>query len=255
MSDKTNISYADHTWSPWLGCEPVSPGCAHCYASAISKRAGRGPYRHGIERVLTKDWKKPARWNRNGGGRVLVSMCDPFDEEVTREWRVKFWDLIADTPNLTWLLLTKRPENTPWKEVPFRNAWLGVSVENQETADRRIPILLGIRAKVRWISYEPMLGPVDLGKCFPCGYYCDERVGHVDHPFWSRVKTGIDWIVAGGESGPKHRPMDVAWMRSVAALCKLAGVSFYCKQDSHRLPGQQGRIPDDMWKIKEFPQP
>lgn len=269
MSEKTNISYCDHTWSPWLGCEPVSPGCAHCYASAISKRAGRGSYRHGMQRTLTKDWEKPKRWNKAAAigahladacgrmekpsPRVLVSMCDPFDSEVDNSWKGDFSDLIWKTPNLTWLLLTKRPENVS-KIVPLPdNVWLGVSVENQQMADQRIPILLSIPTKIHFLSIEPMLGPIDLGRSFPCGYYCDESIGHVDHPFWSHVKTGIDWIIVGGESGFNHRKLEIEWMRSIVDQCKDAGVACYVKQSSHRFPGQQGRIPDELWKIKEFP--
>lgn len=287
MSNKTSISYADHTWSPWLGCEPVSPGCAHCYASAISKRAGRGEYRHGIERIPTKDRKKPVRWNRRlicdcgqrqimpfpesgftrcpicdksfRKPRVLVSMCDPFDSHVPFVWFDQFMELIVRTPSLNWLLLTKRIQNAAsygqqwaaqhdynWTGFP-PNLWLGVSVETQAAADERIQILLNIPARVHWVSYEPALGRVWLTTI--CGLSFDRNPDHS----LRADRHGIDWVVAGGESGPGHREMDLAWITSMAYQCKIAGVPFYCKQDSHRLPGQQGRIPDDLWAIKEFP--
>lgn len=244
MSDKTNISYCDHTWSPWRGCEPVSPGCAHCYASAISKRSGLGPYRKGMDRVLTKDWKKPVRWNGRAIGqeRVLVSMCDPLDDNVPYDWFVRFLELIQDTPNLTWLVLTKRPGSRGKLDFSgFPNLWLGVSAEDQQRADERIPVLLSIPARVRFVSAEPLLariGDLWLG--------CKTYAG---------IPSKVDWVIVGGESGPRHRPMEIEWLRSIVEQCKAAGVACFVKQDSHRQPGQQGRIPDDLWAIKQFPTP
>lgn len=251
MSDTTKISYCDHTWSPWLGCEPVSLGCAHCYASAISKRAGRGAYRHGMQRTLTKDWKKPRRWNDQALGqkRVLVSMCDPFDDDVPVEWHIQFYDLISDTPNLTWLLLTKRPEEVSCIGQWPDNVWMGVSIENQETSDHRTPILFRIPAKARFLSVEPMLGPINLQlRMDTFGRDVTALPGLQE----GYDKT-IDWVIVGGESGFNHRKLEIEWMRSVVNQCKAAGVKCYVKQDSDRFPGQQGRIPDDLWNIKEFP--
>lgn len=267
MSDTTTIEYANHTWSPWLGCEPVSPGCAHCYASAISNRAGRGEYRRGMTRTLTKDWEKPLRWNRNPryvcdrcgtqyvdpdllgtpwacdncgmaigakDQRILVSMCDPFDDVVLTEWHVRFHALVADTPNLTWLLLTKRPENVMAYGPLPENVWLGVSVEDQPRAEERIPILCGIPAKVKWVSYEPSLGPVDIYR-------------------WLGGANGVSWVVSGGESGFNHRKLDVDWIDSMNRQCQSAGVAHFVKQDSARFSGEQGRIPNELWKVKQFP--
>lgn len=244
MSDKTKIEYATHTWSPWRGCEPVSPGCAHCYASALGRRFGIGEYRRGMERVLTKDWEKPRKWNRQAQKcaefcdeqqrpRVLISLCDPFDDDASPLWHARFLDLIRETPNLTWLLLTKRPENAQILNSWPDNVWLGVSAEDQQRADERIPILLSIPAKVRFISLEPLLGPINID---------------------SDRANPIHWAIVGGESGPNHRLCEVSWIQSIADQCKAAEIPCFIKQDSHRLPGQQGRIPDDLWAIKELPQ-
>lgn len=261
MSDKTNIDYCDHTWSPWQGCSPVSPGCAHCYMLALMRRWGK----NGTVRTLTKDWKKLRRWNNRltcdcgcvkphieniyaypcprcrsdyRPARVLVSMCDPFDDEVPADWHLRFLELISETPNLTWLLLTKRPQNVQtigrWPD----NVWIGVSAEDQQRADERIPILLRIPARTRWVSVEPMLGPVE-------GWF-GKNGG------WLKGEQ-IDWVIVGGESGFNHRRCEIEWIQSIADQCKVADVPCFVKQDSHRLPGQQGRIPDDLWAIKQFP--
>lgn len=275
MSETTQISYADHTWSPWRGCEYVSPGCANCYAATLAKRCGLDCYGKGKPRIKTKDWKKPRRWNKQAalsmcgdcdpcvaghpgqcavGGyhpRVFVSLCDPFDDAVPIEWLADFLQLIYDTPNLTWLLLTKRPENWKprWRELMIGtvttramarhwlewngppNVWLGVTCENQELADKRIPLLMDIPAKVRWISFEPLLGPI-----MP-----------------PTLRDGTWWSVIGGESGAKHRPCDPRWITCLADHFKADQVPIWIKQDSARFPGQQGRIPDEYWDLEQLP--
>lgn len=213
-----------------------------------------------MSRTLTKDWEKPKRWHRqekasqdlkdmvgNGpvyAGRVLISMCDPFDLEVPTEWRVRFWDLVVQTPSLTWLVLTKRIENCDQEKCdamaglsscwPLDNVWLGVSVEDQPRAEERVPILCSIEASVRWVSYEPALGPVDIYR-------------------WLGGVNGVSWVVSGGESGFNHRKLDVDWIDSMNRQCRSAGVAHFVKQDSARFSGEQGRIPNELWKVKQFP--
>lgn len=162
--------------------------------------------------------------------------------------RERLFGLIDRTPDLDWLLLTKRPENViPTLErlgntsalvdcwmtettLP-RNIWLGVSAEDQRRANERIPILLDIPAAVRFVSAEPLLGPIDFRP------WLDD----------------IGWIIVGGESGKNHRPMDLEWLASIVEQCRYAGVPCYVKQDSAFRDSQQGRISDELWSVKEFP--
>lgn len=292
MAENTKIEWATHSWSPIIGCSKIHVGCEHCYGEA---QAGRysvtwGP--NGSRRKTSNSyWKKPLTWDRKAKEsgerpRVFPSLCDVFEqwdgpivnskgerlwnnEDVPRyltmaDIRLDFFRLIDKTPNINWLLLTKRPENVlrmwPPAELqvtkPFRvvhrreNVWLGVSVSDQETADNLIPELLKLRelTPCLFVSVEPLLGCIDLELAMPCGYYCDESVGHVDHSI-----SRLDWTICGGESGPKARPCQVEWIKSLAAQCKASGVSCFIKQDSGRYPGLQGRIPDDLWAIKEYP--
>jgi protein gp37 len=200
-----------------------------------------------------------------------ASMADVFeDHPAVWESRQRLWDLIAETPALDWLLLTKRPENVmgmvpmDWTQYGFpSNVWVGTSVEHQAAADERIPHLLGIPAAVRFLSCEPLLGRVELFR-----YDEDEgalrgpgvvvsggmTVGTDDYPpeGYDDSYPGIDWVIVGGESGPKHRPMDLPAALDIIDQCKAAGISVYVKQDSGMYPGRQGRIPDAYW-LHEYP--
>jgi protein gp37 len=182
------------------------------------------------------------------------SLADVFDNQVPLEWRADLWDLIAATPHLDWLLLTKRPQNmakmlpdlAPW--WPWSNVWLGTTAENQIEADRRIPHLLATPAAVRFLSCEPLLGPLHLDKIAAPKIAPDDAHG------WSAIWTGnhigrpvIDWVIAGGESGPRARDMDPAWARSLRDQCKAAGVPFFMKQMARKAP-----IPEDLM-VREFP--
>lgn len=229
----SKIEWTDHTFNPWHGCAKVSPGCANCYAETLSNRLGRKIWGPAAPRKFfgDKHWNEPLKWNREAARageqrRVFCSsMADIFEIHPNPEIadrqvfaRVKLATLIAATTNLRWLLLTKRPEN--WSPQlgwvfdgerfyePTGRIWVGVTAENQEQADRRIPELLKIPAAVRFISYEPALGPVDLTE------WLDR----------------LDWVIAGGESGPKARPAHPAWFRSVRDQCAAAGVPFLFKQ-------------------------
>jgi protein gp37 len=278
MAEKTGIEWATHTWSPWFGCTKISPGCAHCYAEAGSHRNPTilgtwGP--HG-NRPICKDWEKPRRWDRAAKKagerrRVFPSLCDPFeDREELVNPRIRFFRLIDETPNLDYLVLTKRPaEASAWIEgsraqglwPPPPNVWLGVSVENQEYADERIPILLDTPAAIRWLSVEPLLGPIDLTKHWYTTHNWhnwltgETGIDRTTDNLVCHKQTGqkIDWVVIGGESGPNHRPCQIEWIESIADQCVRAGVACFVKQAADRFPGQQGRISDDLWALKEFP--
>ena len=249
MGERTGIAWTDHTWSPWIGCTEVSPGCDNCYARELDKRHRFGGGVHwgaGVPRYRTKDWKKPLSWNRAAeklGVRrtVFPSLCDPFDNEVPPRWRMEFFDLIGQTPHLIWLLLTKRIGNAeryvPWSLSPPPNVWLGASVVNQAEADRDLAKLLATPATKRFVSYEPGLGPADFSRWLP-----DPALAHLLATFPAGAfplpahltpRAMLDWIIVGGESsqgGVKARPFDVAWARQTVAQCKAAGVPVFVKQ-------------------------
>jgi protein gp37 len=225
MAENSKIEWCDHTFNPWIGCQKVSPGCDHCYAEAMmDHRYGRvqwGP--HG-ERVRTSEanWKKPLRWAKQANGhrpRVFcASLADWLDNRVPRQWRSDLGRLIEATPELDWLLLTKRPENyeklAPWPldEIPF-NVWLGVTCEDQPYYERRWAILSRPRIKtsVKFVSYEPALGPLTN----------------------LRLQPGVsipDWIICGGESGPGARRMKPGWVRALRDECADLDIAFFMKQ-------------------------
>jgi len=246
MGADTSIEWATHTFNPWRGCAKVSTGCANCYAETMAKRTGiHGTWGKDGERVVSSDayWRQPIKWNRDAareGVRRRVfcaSMADVFEDRRDLDGpRERLYGLIEATPNLDWLLLTKRPENAArlfdWSvlgcfdadEWP-PNVWLGTSAENQATADERIPHLLAVPAAVRFLSVEPLLGPVDLMPWLDEeGYDAPGDGGEV------RPLPAVDWVIVGGESGPGARPCDVAWIRSVRDQCREAGTPCFVKQ-------------------------
>lgn len=255
MAENTRIEWADHTFNPWTGCTKVSPACDHCYAEGWAKRSGHvewGP--HGQRRCTTfATWRQPRKWNveaARAGRRARIfcaSLADVFDNHrsIADQWRTDLWHLIHDTPHLDWLLLTKRPQNIA-KMLPdgndapawgdgWPNVWLGTTVENQTEADRRIPRLLYIPAKVHFLSCEPLLGPVDLHRFM--GRWPEvifdretEDVFGKTRLLIARQPSTIDWVICGGESGPHARPMHPDWARSLRDQCQEAGVAFHFKQ-------------------------
>ncbi|WP_425404605.1 DUF5131 family protein [Hwanghaeella sp.] len=253
MAENTAISWTDHTFNPWIGCTKVSPACDHCYAEAWDKRFGGERWAPGATRTRTSadNWKQPRKWNaaaERAGVRKKVfcaSLADVFDNKVPSEWRANLWELIRKTPSLDWLLLTKRPQNIE-KMLPenwgigWPNVWLGTTVENQEEAERRIPSLLSIPARVRFLSCEPLLGPVDLTKVQfgQCLRNC--LTGSVlDELGQRKVMAGgprIHWVIAGGESGPGARPSHPYWFRQLRDQCAEAGTAFHFKQQGDWRP-------------------
>lgn len=246
MSKETGIAWADHTFNPWIGCAKVSAGCDHCYAARYGKRYHVPWTADGARRVTASStWRQVAGWNaaaRKAGvrRRVFPSLCDIFDTAAPRQTREAFWSLVARTPDLDWLLLTKRPQNV-MKLLPenwgtgWPNVWLGVSAEDQAAADLRIPHLLLLPAKVRFVSIEPMIGPVQLRWVRNTGTeVTDALVGHVVSTQFTVnspvIVPKLDWVILGGETGPGARRMEMAWARSVAYDCSTAGVPFFFKQ-------------------------
>ncbi len=237
MGENSGIQWTDHTFNPWIGCTKVSPGCDHCYAESYANRYGKAVWGPGQPRQLTGDtnWKKPLKWNHEAmlsGARPRVfcaSLADVFDNEVPDAWRYRLWDLIEATPNLDWLLLTKRIGNSKkmmkarWLDYPMPNVWLGISVVNQEEADRDIPKLIATPAAIRFLSMEPLLGPVDL-------FTEHFRVFSIGDEMTEPNLPPIDWVIVGGESGPGARPMHPDWARALRDQCAMAGVAFHFKQ-------------------------
>lgn len=256
---KTRIEWTDYTFNPWIGCAKVSAGCTNCYAErGFDKRRKVVRWGPGNPRKRTSEanWKQPLKWNRQAerdGVRRKVfcaSLADVFDEEVSDKWRRDLFSLVVATPSLDWLLLTKRPENARrWFEtwcakglrwpdglpvsdggMPF-NIWLGVSVEDQKTADERIPVLLSIPAAVRFTSYEPALESVDFSWYLKPPCECEKGEDIKDHDEVCPAGGGrISWLIVGGESGPGGRPFDVQWARDTIRQCREAGVAVFMKQ-------------------------
>ncbi len=231
---KTKIEWADYTFNPWVGCTKVSAGCKNCYAEAqMDKMYSFASWGKGQPRRKTspQNWKKPLMWNKQAmaeGWRPRVfcaSLADVFDREVPDMWRLELFDLINATKGLDWLLLTKRPDYAfaffrerlggVWPE----NAWIGTSVED-ESQTIRVPWIERIPAPVRFLSCEPLLGPVPLGG------------------------MDIDWVIVGGESGANHRPIEADWVRDIRDQCASAGIPFFFKQWGGRTAKTGGRLLD-----------
>lgn len=251
MAENSKIEWTDHTFNPWIGCQKVSPGCDHCYAETLSNRYGWtqwGP--HGErKRTSTANWKKPLAWAkaaRAAGVRRKVfcaSLADVFDNQAPNEWRMDLWRLIEATPELDWLLLTKRPENIakilPWAPIggtPFPNVWLGTTIEDRARGLRRSYELAQYPATVRFWSVEPLLE--DLGDLTRMCLFDTAKDG----------KPAVSWVICGGESGPGARMMQPAWAANIMQQCKSARVPFFMKQMTGKKP-----IPDDLM-VRQFPE-
>lgn len=243
MGENSKIEWCDNTWNPWIGCTRVSPACDHCYAETWASRYGTVEWGAGKPRKLTSEanWQQPLRWNREAaasGERKRVfcaSLADVFDNEADPEWRVRLFSLIEKTPHLDWLLLTKRIGNAA-KMLPrdwgkgWPNVWLGISVVSQEEADRDIPKLLALPAAIRFLSMEPLLGPVDLNRIENIdGLHASALSRQVDGNYYEFPNT-IEWVIVGGESGKDARPMHPDWARSLREQCVAADVPFLFKQ-------------------------
>lgn len=271
MGKDSKIEWCHHTFNPWIGCTKVSAGCAHCYAETMENRWGRGWGPAAPRRRTSKDyWKQPAKWNKAAAElevrhRVFcASMADVGEDlpelvEIRRDLSV----IIEQTPNLDWLLLTKRPENLKrlfarWDStMPGGgwppNVWAGTSVEDQERADLRIPLLRQVPAAVRFLSCEPLIGPITFR---PSAHTLEDMVKLSTNGDGSRpmMLDGIHWLIAGGESGPGARPMDHEWPRYLLKQAKEAGTAFFMKQmgGAYDKGGDLESIPEDL-RIREFP--
>lgn len=254
MSDQTRIEWTDATWNPVTGCSKVSPGCEHCYAERLSHRFGwtqqpwTAPHAAANVRWHADRLQQPRQWRRPR--RIFVnSLSDLFHPAVPDTFLGAVFATMQATPRHTYQILTKRPARmrewmqqpppevagAPW---PPPNVWLGVSVEDARRADERIPVLRDTPAAIRFLSCEPLLGPLDL-------------TGALGAP---GAAPEIAWVIVGAESGPQARAMDDAWVRTIRDACLQSGTAFFFKQRAtagHKepLPWLDGR----QWH--EWPEP
>ena len=251
----TRIEWCDETINPITGCTPISPGCDNCYAKKLSNRLkGRHgypadyPFMPGTFHL--SELEKPLKWKKKR--RIFISsMGDLFHPSVKYSDFEEIMQVVAETTH-TYIMLTKRPQimlehmklYTNEEILLPDNLWLGVTAENQRTADERIPVLLQIPAAIRFVSVEPMLSGIDLFQAKainggPCGG--GGEAGPVEYD----IVSYLDWVICGAETGPGKRPMDLDWARRIRDQCRAAGVPFFFKKAT-------GPTPDDLM-IRENP--
>ncbi len=262
MAENSKIAWTDHTFNPWFGCTRVSPGCQNCYAENwMDRRYKKVKWGPGQPRVRTKTWGDPEKWNRQAqasGIRKKVfcaSLADWLDTEVPEEWLTDLMALIQRCPHLDWLMLTKRPERAfdgPAKwftELCLPNVWFGVTAETQDYFNTRVGILGSISAAIRWVSYEPALGPLR---------YFGVRGHNIYLP---------DWLVIGGESSQMMpaRPFAIEWAECAIMNCRDKGIVPFMKQIGSNAFYEGGRwaakdkagADPDEWpesiRVREFP--
>jgi protein gp37 len=290
MVENSAIEWTDHTFNPWEGCQKVGPGCDHCYAETRNARFGGGVapnWGPGAPRRRTSmaNWRKPLAWQAAAaqffvahGRRQRVfcaSLADVFDNAVLERWRQGLFELIEATPDLDWLLLTKRIGNVAamtdfaWGTQDWpANVWLGATIVNQVEADRDIPKLLATEGpRRRFLSMEPLLGEVDISWALSGPVTMAEgflRRGHFA-PGMETLRP-LDWVIVGGESGAGARPMHPDWARSLRDQCEITHVPFLFKQwgewaEVDNFDGSIGTIEiendtddaDTQWSLASFP--
>ena len=258
MGSKTGISWTDATWNPVTGCTEVSPGCDNCYARDIATRfIGGKSFPRGFRVTLRPQrLDDPLKW---ADRRMIFvnSMSDLFHREIPDDYLRHVWDVMRRADRHVYQVLTKRAHRMRRRihdlHLPLLpHVWLGVSVESQELADNRLPELLRIPGEdlVRFVSAEPRLGPVDLTSYLPGpnhiadlgvpGPYATsiDRLG-VERYDWDRQPVSpLAWVITGGESGPRRRPMHYDWARALRDQCAVAGVPFFYKQGNHLRPSR-----------------
>lgn len=273
MGADSKIEWTDHTFNPWLGCTKVSEACKFCYAETWAGRFGTVEWGPGADRKRTSpgNWRQPLKWDKEAAAAGVkrfvftASLADVFDDHPSIDplWRAELFRTIAATPNLVWLLLTKRPENIA-KMLPgdwgdgYENVWLGTTVENQERAEERIPILMDIPARRCFLSMEPLLGAVNLrrliiartyGSAIVDAFAGESRTYHGEHLY--TFVGGIDWVISGGESGAEARPSHPWWFRTIRDQCAEAEVPFLHKQNGEWVSVSEVEGPGDHFKFPD----
>lgn len=284
MAKASKIEWTDATFNPWIGCEKIAPECDNCYAATRAKRVGEPELWAGQRRRTTEAyWGGPLKWARTLpaelGRRPRVfcaSLADVFDNVVPSAWRADLFRLIRATPELDWLLLTKRIGNARrmieealvdghlltsrepfW---PWPNLWLGITAGTQAAFDRDVPKLLATPAAVRFVSMEPLLEPVNVRRiglrpnlwldpltgahsCFGPSWNELNRGAPLPPPLPPMLQHTLDWLIVGGESGPGARPMHPDWARAIRAQCADVCVPFLFKQWGEWAPGECAEHP------------
>ena len=243
MGERTNISWCDSTWNPWQGCTNVSPGCDHCYAETLAARWGKDFTT--LRRSAPTTFKAPLRWKEP----KLIFTCSisDFFHRQADPWREEAWEVIAATPHHTYQILTKRPGlMVAWAKSHGwpANVWAGTSVESQKYAPR-LEVLARVQAKVRFVSVEPLLGPVDLTPYF---FKCSGCVPTPEDPRCTCKGLAINWVIVGGESGPGARPMQPDWARSLRDECQKVGIPYFLKQLGGFKPGGPALLDGREWR-------
>lgn len=237
MSKNSNIEWTDHTYNPWYGCKIVSSGCKYCYMYRDMARYGRDPM--AVTRAKPATFNAPLKWR--DPARVFTCSWSDFFIEQADAWRGDAWDIIRQTPHLTYQILTKRPENIA-SRLPadwgggWLNVWLGVSIESSRYTKRFLE-LMDIPAAIRFVSYEPALEMVDFAPILSSGY--------------------CDWLISGGESGYRPRPADANWFRQARYNCRRFSVAYFHKQNggTRKEGGAWGGRELDGQVYNEFPAP
>lgn len=283
MAKDTKIGWADHTVNFWWGCTKYSEGCKFCYAEVIANRWGKDIFGPTKERERKKaGWKDIIKFDkqaRSEGKMITVfveSMSDFLEDHPDLpEMRKEAIPLLENLTNTHVLMLTKRIENAErflpdwFKEWP-EHIWLGTSVENQANANKRIPLLLEVPARIKWLSVEPMLGPISIEEHLPpFDRFCELR-GHdkvTDDITEPCIQCGfefdrnyVDWVVCGGESGPQARPFNISWARDLFSQCEIANVPFFMKQLGSNPIGINSKgkgedledLPEEL-RVRQFP--
>lgn len=276
MAENSKIEWTHHTFNAWRGCTKISPGCANCYAETLSLRNPKtlGVWGNNGTRVGAAEsyWHLPLKWDKaaaKAGERRRVfcaSLADVFEDHplILPEWRARLFSLIKQTPNLDWMLLTKRPENfskflpSDWG-MGYHNVWLGITAENQVSFDIRWPFLKATTARIRFASLEPLLGPIHIRPAVGYPSYKGNIPGiciDINHETWHRdgelcrdcgwgypndpdrpnYWIGLDLVIVGGESGSKARPMHPDWVKNLRKQCIGTKAKFFFKQWGEWLP-------------------
>ena len=244
MAEKTGIEWTDATWNPWYGCKRVSPGCANCYADRDMTRFGKDFKT--VTRAADHTFYAPLRWKEPQ--RIFTCSWSDFFIAQADEWREEAWSIIKRTPQHQYQILTKRPGRMlPWVNGWPVNAWAGTSVEEQKYAPR-LDVLAQVPAAIRFVSVEPLLGPVDLRSWLkPSAMMVHGDLSSPDTAAAIaavggaafRQEWGLSWVIVGGESGPQARPMHPQWVRDIRDQCLRASVPFFFKQWGEWLPEEQ----------------
>lgn len=250
MGKNSNIEWTDDTWNPWHGCKKVSPGCKYCYMFRDKERWKKDP----TEVIKSKSFQDPLKWAKipaNNGLKIFTCSWSDFFIEEADQWREEAWDVIKNTPNLTYQILTKRPERIKdclpydWGEG-YENVWIGVSIESEKQLSRIIDLCI-VPCKLRFISFEPLLSKIDVNK-LKYAYYYDMLISH------------IHWAIIGGESGNdngkyRYRPCELIWIESLTKQLKGIDLPVFIKQTGTYIAKNDGRIPDRHGRdIKHLPE-